>query len=242
MPEQELAVIYTRFSPRPKTKKSNKLEDGETTECQLKVCRQYAQMKGFRVSAECCDEYESGRKTNLWDRPAGQNLEFFNDGNVKHIIVAKMDRLFRDTVNGLQMMDHYQQAGVSIHLANEGGNSLNLSTSLGRLFVTMRLGVAEFEARQTSERTKELMLHRQSNGERMSHKDKIPYGKMIDPNDPSRIVDCDKELEMIDRVKLLRSYGYTLRGIAAEMQAELGHLRGKPWHPQKVKSMLKAGE
>ena len=72
----------------------------------------------------------------------------------------------------------------------------------------------------------------------MTHKSRIPYGKMIDPDDQSRIIECQSEIMAIRSVKEAHASGCSLRAIADFMTETHGPLRGKKWHPEKVKSML----
>lgn len=236
----ERALLYARFSPRPKVKKRNRVEDGETIELQLKNCRRYCQMRDFEVAEEISDTFESARTTPLFERPGGKHLRELPE-NVTHIVTSKIDRLFRNMRDGLDMLDHWDAKGITIHFADQGGNSINVSTAMGRHFVRFMLSNAEFEADLTSERTSQMMQHRQKNGERMTHKNLVPYGKMIDPNDANRIVDNPDEIRMISEVLLLRDEGFSYRAICEQMECNDRQLRKGPWHPQKVKDMIKTG-
>lgn len=234
-----LAMIYARFSPRPKTKRNGLAEDGETIELQDESCRRYCEMREFEVSETIADTFESARKTPLFQRPGGKHLRELPPG-VKHIVAAKIDRLFRNMRDGLDMLDHWDANGITVHFADQGGNSINVSTAMGRHFVRFMLSNAEFEADLTSERTSQMMQHRQSNGERMTRPELVPYGKMVDPENPNRIVDNPEELEMMEEILELRDEGESLRGICDQMEENDRVLRNGDWHPQKVKGMLEA--
>jgi DNA invertase Pin-like site-specific DNA recombinase len=234
------AILYARFSPRPKVKKRNRIEDGETIELQFKSCRRYCEMRQLQVVEEIADTFESARTTPLFERPGGMHLRDLPEG-VTHIITSKIDRLFRNMRDGLDMLDHWDAKGITIHFADQGGNSINVSTAMGRHFVRFMLSNAEFEADLTSERTSQMMQHRQKNGERMTHKNLVPYGKMVDPDNPDRIVTNPYELQMIDEVMLLREEGFSYRGICEQMEVNERQLRKGAWHPQKVKEMIKVG-
>lgn len=236
----ERAILYARFSPRPKVKKRNRIEDGETIELQFKNCRRYCEMREIEVVEEVADTFESARTTPLFERPGGKHLRKLPEG-VTHIVTSKIDRLFRNMRDGLDMLDHWDAKGITIHFADQGGNSINVSTAMGRHFVRFMLSNAEFEADLTSERTSQMMQHRQDNGERMTHKNNVPYGKMVDPNDGDRIVDNPDEIKMIGEVLCLRKEGFSYREIGYQMEANDRQLRNGKWHPQKVKEMIKVG-
>ena len=69
-----------------------------------------------------------------------------------HIITTKLDRLFRDCEDALKMSRHWDRAGVALHILDMGGQAIDTSTAIGRMFLTMTAGFAEFERNQTSER------------------------------------------------------------------------------------------
>jgi len=232
MPES--ALVYARYSPRPKQKRL-KMEDGETIEHQFSVCKKYCEMRNLTVYGFLSDEGESARKTPLFDRPNGSKLQH-PPSEVKHIIAAKLDRFFRDTVNGIQMLKFWSDKGITVHFADQGGCSFNVETATGRLLMRTLLSFGEFEADNSSERTSAVMKHRQANGEVMSKR--LPFGRMLDPNDPQRTVCCDREVNIIREVRKLRDEGLTLRKIVDIM----GHipLRDAGWSPERVNILIKS--
>jgi len=234
MSEQQSALIYARYSPRPKQKRL-KMEDGETIQHQFAVCQKYCEMRDLSVYALLPDESESARKVPLFERPNGAKLEH-PPKEVKHIVVAKLDRLFRDTVNGIQMLKFWEEKGISIHFADQGGCSVNVSTATGRLMMRTLLSFAEFEADNSSERTSAAMLHRQKNGEVMSKV--LPFGRMLDPDNDHMTVPCEIELTIIREVKRLSATGMTLRAIMKSM--EHVQLREAKWSPERVNLLLKS--
>ena len=47
----------------------------------------------------------------------------------------------------------WDRTGVALHILDMGGQAIDTSTAIGRMFLTMTAGFAEFERNQTSERT-----------------------------------------------------------------------------------------
>lgn len=93
----ELGVIYTRFSSQS--------QDKQTTEVQLKICRDFAKKLGITIVREFSDEAHTGRN---FDRPDYKNMLNFLDNNadVAFVIVYKYDRFARNA--RLQMNSDYE--------------------------------------------------------------------------------------------------------------------------------------
>ena len=58
------------------------------------------------------------------------------------------------------MSRHWDRADVALHILDMGGQAIDTSTAIGRMFLTMTAGFAEFERNQTSERTITAMEHK----------------------------------------------------------------------------------
>lgn len=66
------------------------------------------------------------------------------------LIVTKLDRLARNTVEGIQIIEGLFDKGVSVHVLNVG---LLENTTMGKFFLTTLLAVAEMERNIIIERT-----------------------------------------------------------------------------------------
>ena len=83
------------------------------------------------------------------DRPQFNNLLIdLSDGDT--LVVTKLDRLARNTVEGIQIVESLFDKGVSVHVLNVG---LLENTSMGKFFLTTLLAVAEMERNTIIERT-----------------------------------------------------------------------------------------
>ena len=236
----DFAFLYARFSPRPKLKKSGRIEDGMTLDQQLDICRSYARMRGIVIVEEVTDPFESARKIPLFRRPGGQRLAEL-PVFVKHIITPKIDRLFRCSEDGLRLMQHWRKRGIAVHFVDQGGNSLNMHTAVGRWMVRSLLSMSEFEADLISERTKATMLFRQANGQRMTRKDQLPLGWMLDPDDPTEksTVVCQAEWELLELLESLHNAGLSTGQVAKNLNEKNTFIRGRPWTSNSVAKALK---
>ncbi len=66
------------------------------------------------------------------------------------LIVTKLDRLARNTVEGIEIIEKLFKMGVSVHVLNVG---LLENTNMGKFFLTTLLAVAEMERNTILERT-----------------------------------------------------------------------------------------
>jgi len=66
------------------------------------------------------------------------------------LVVTKLDRLARNTVEGIEIVQGLFAKGVSVHVLNVG---LLENTSMGKFFLTTLLAVAEMERNTIIERT-----------------------------------------------------------------------------------------
>lgn len=85
------------------------------------------------------------------DRPKfNEVVDKIKKGDV--LVVTKLDRLARNTIEGIQVIEKLFEKEVSVHVLN-GGLGLLEDTTLGRFFLTTLLAVAEMERSMIIERT-----------------------------------------------------------------------------------------
>lgn len=233
-------IIYTRFSPRPvkegDIERIAAQEDAESIRLQMEVCERYATMKGLTTTEVLKDPETSARKTRLFEREGGSKLQFLPAGS--HVICSKLDRMFRSTIDGLTTVEYFQKRGIILHFADQSGCSIDLSSGEGRFLFSILLSAAELEPHRTADRTSKAMKHRQANGQRMTSKEKLPFGRMIDPDDDSKTIPCEEELRAAAKARLYHENGVSLRRIAQH----IGPIRGGILKPQSVKRLMEIGE
>ena len=94
------------------------------------------------ISKEQC----TGAKLN---RPIFEGLlHKLKSGDI--LVVSKLDRVARNTVDGIKVVEELFQKKVSIHILNIG---LLEDTPMGRFFLTTMLAIAELERNMIIERT-----------------------------------------------------------------------------------------
>lgn len=96
-------------------------------------------------------EKVSGRTT---ERPEFKKmLEVAKAGD--KIVVTKLDRFARSTKDALTIIDSLNKKEVSLVVLNMGGDTVDTSTAIGKLMITVLSGIAEFEADMIRERQME---------------------------------------------------------------------------------------
>lgn len=234
------AVSYLRYSPRPVKVKAS-VADLREDECdsipvQKERCKRYAAMWGYEIY-KFIEDPDSSAGTALQDREKGAELlKYVQTHQCDHIIVQRIDRLFRNTVDGLETMKFLTNQGIHVHFADEGGNSINTTTSTGRFIFTILLGRATYERELIGERTSIALLDYQRRGKRISKN--APYGKMFDPNNPDWMIDDPKEQNIIGIMLRMRESGWGSQRTATFLDKNGFKGRGYRWNPDHIAEIL----
>ncbi len=227
------AILYERFSPRP----IGKADKCESLETQHVANVAYCQLAQLAPVETITDPLVSARKTRFKDRPGGQELlRILDEKKIRDVVTLKLARIFRSTEDGLRQLSQWERAGVRLHLANEGGLSINTSTAKGKLVTTFLLGVAAYEPEETAERTSTAMKRYQQEGRRMSAV--LPYGYKLDFVF-GQLVEDEAEQAIIREIRLDKSCGATAGQIARTLTKRRVPCRGGDgWYPSTVRAIL----
>ena len=127
-------IGYARVSTKSQAKEGNSLE------------QQKEEILNKYNTAEVFSESYTGTKT---DRPIfNKIINELQEGDT--LVVTKLDRLARNTVEGIQVIENLFNKSVSVHVLNVG---LLENTTVGKFFLTTLLAVAEMERNTIIERT-----------------------------------------------------------------------------------------
>jgi site-specific DNA recombinase len=202
------AIGYCRVSTQEQA------EQGISLDAQEARIRAYATMRGLELVDVVVDAVVSAGKYTLEEREGGKRvLAAVRSRTVRHVIALKLDRLFRNTIDCLTTVQAWDKAGVSCHLIDMGGASIDTASAMGRMFLTMAAGFAEMERNLTAERTTAALSRKREKGERVGC---LPYGKQLDA-DGLHLIDHAPEQAIIHTVRELRSAGLSYRAVAAEL-------------------------
>jgi len=224
----EKAVLYVRVSTMEQVTK------GVSLDAQNERLRAYCQMQGLEILQTYVEEGVSASK-HLGCRPKGKKmLSVVKRKKAGHVVALKLDRLFRNAEDALKQTRAWDNAGVSLHLVDMGGQSLCTSSAMGRMMLTMMAAFAEFERNLISERTAMAISHKRSNGQAFNH---TPFGF-------NRVGDLlEENLEeqaVIQTVLEWREERLTLQVIADKLNAEqIPTKHNATWHPSSIRQILK---
>lgn len=197
--------------------------------------RAYAAFKGMALVEEIEDAGVSAGK-NLQKRSGGARLfELASRPEVGAVIAFKLDRLFRDAADCLEVTREWDELEVNLHLVDLGGQPVDTSTAMGRFFLTIMAGVAEMERNLIRERTKAAMAHLKATGKRAGA---IPYGFDL-AADGKTLLENEKEQEVIALAKAFRAKGLSLEKISLSLDSMGKRSRkNKRFYREQIKRML----
>ena len=220
------AIGYVRVST------DEQADRGVSLDNQRAKIRAYAEVKEFELIDIVEDAGISAKNLN---RPGVQRvLDIAKSKQVDAVIVYKLDRMFRNTIDALETTQLFDKWGVSFHSIQE---TLDTKSAMGRFFFTIMAGVAEMERGIIVERTKSALAHKRSNGEKTGGD--VPYG--YDATSDGQLIENPVEQKAIRLMVSLRSKGYTLQSICDELE-RAGYMTksGKTsWSPKVVSFILR---
>ncbi len=210
------AVIYARFSPRPMNcpvcqNRMNKIVgldaygcpscnhvdevgDGErgSIQAQLERCREHCRTQGYEVAGEYHDEFISGATVERPGLDAAINA--LKRGSV--LVVHMLDRLSRGDCEQWADIEKRIRDKKARYESASGEGTLEPNEENDMVRDILRV-FANYTRRQGNRRTSELMRAHQKSGRRMTAKDKVPFGMMVDPGDPAKMVENPDEQKTI---------------------------------------------
>ncbi len=230
-PAANTAVLYCRVSTEEQA------AEGVSLDAQEAALRAYCAMRSLQVVDVVIDAGVSAGKP-LDRREGGGRVLTAAGRDACNVVAWKLDRLFRDAGDCLNVTAAWDRAGVALHLVDLGGQAVDTSTAMGRFFLTVLAGAAEMERNLIRERTAAAMAHKKSRREYCGGE--APYGWQV-AADGYHLVANPQEQEVIRIARELKESGLSLRKVAARLE-ERGLLprSGRGWHAQSVKGLLTA--
>jgi site-specific DNA recombinase len=135
-------AIYARVSTEEQA------QEGYSIRAQQQKLKEFANIKDWSVYDIYLDEGISGK--NLNERPAiSRMITDIKSGHVKNVLVFKIDRLTRSTVDLVYLIDLFKECDCAFNSLME---SIDTSTASGRMFIKIIGIFAEFERENISER------------------------------------------------------------------------------------------
>ena len=218
------AIAYVRVST------VGQAQEGVSLEMQRQKVRAWAELNDAQIAGEYADEGLSGKRA---DRPGLQAAVAHAKREKAALVVYSLSRFSRSTVDTLRLVEDLAKAGCEFVSLTE---KLDTSTPAGRVVLRVLAALGEFEREQIAARTQAAILHLKAQGKRYSAS--IPHGFR---NNGGQLVRDEREVEIINLANALRSQGFSLRAISAELaQRGVFNREGRAFNPNSVRSLLKA--
>lgn len=226
-PERTKAILLARFSPRPNA------DECESCEAQLADLTVAAGDREWLVAGMYRDDAVSGddcERPGMWSA-----LKALKPGYV--LMVRNLNRLSRDTLLGLYVLELIDARGALLFSLEDGG--LQDTGPQARFVQTILLATASLQKHETARRTSARMRQHQAEGRIMS---KIPpYGKRVYVvADKPTLVDHPVEKLVIENEIIPRfELGMGCRTIARELEKENIRCRGREqWRHNLIHAIL----
>lgn len=143
--------LYARVSTRDK---------GQDPELQLHALREYAARRGLEIVGEFVDRAPAGDRARR--REWARLLELAERRQVDLVLVWRLDRAFRSTVDALATLRQLDHRGVGFAVLDQP--ELDTTSPVGRLLFTMLAAFAELERSMIADRVREGMARARREG------------------------------------------------------------------------------
>ena len=155
-PPVRRAALYIRVSTEEQAKQ------GYSIPAQREDLEGYARRNGLAVAGVFVDEGKSARK-RYTSRPAFmQMLEMVKAGEIDVILFIKLDRWFRSIADYYEVQKILDAHNVAWKTTQE---DYDTETTNGRMYINIRLTIAQDEADRTSDRIKFVFENKVAHGE-----------------------------------------------------------------------------
>jgi site-specific DNA recombinase len=201
------AIGYIRVSTEDQAREGISLDNQDAK------IKAYASLNNMDLVEIISDAGISGK---TMDRPGiSRVLEMLNKRDVDAVIVYKLDRLSRKTLDNLTLIESFDKNGIAFHSIME---KIDTKSAQGRFFLTIISALAQMERDQIVERTKDALNHKRNKREWMG---RIPYGYKVEDN---HLVEDPAAIRTIQKAKRLKNEGKTYRDISSALKLSLGYV------------------
>jgi len=199
-------ALYCRVST------DEQAHEGFSLESQLDRLRSFCNAREWNVAAEYIDGGYSGRNIR---RPEYKKM-LDEIENWDAIVVIKMDRIHRNRLNFIQMMNDLQNQNKQFISMTE---SLDTSTAMGRFVMGIIQDIAQLESEQIGERVfaGQLQKAKKKDSGFMGHR--VPFGYRWDAENKS-FIEIPEEIEIIKQVYQMYIDGFSMRQISKFLKNE----------------------
>jgi len=210
---------------------ARQVSEGVSMDAQESRIRAWAEANGAGGVAIFQDAGMSGRRAR--NRPGlAAALASVDQGSV--LVVYSLSRLARSLPDLFAISEALKRRGADLVSLTE---KIDTTGAAGKFLFNILGALAEFESAQIGERVKAVWGYKRGRGEKTGGS--VPFGYCVRGK---RLVPKAAEFAAVQSVLAQRKRGYTLRGIAARLEAD-GIRRkagGSKWNAQAVNRILGA--
>ena len=216
------AALYVRVSTEDQAR------EGYSLDAQQRRLEAYCRMRNWEISGLYRDEGYSGRST---DRPEYQRM-MEEDSCWDILLVLKMDRIHRNSVNFALMMDGLRKKGKEFNSLQE---KFDTTTAMGRFVMDTMQRIAQLESEQIGERVKIGMKKKAETGDGMLGSGH-PYGYVYHYG---QLKVVENEAQIVREMYDLYSSGSSMGDIADALNNRMiPAKRSGRWNKQSVCNIL----
>ena len=227
-----------RFISYRRVSTAEQANEGHSLDAQALAIAKHVSLMGGEVAFDISDEGLSGGNC---DRPGLQKaLALIADGDADGLVVTKLDRLSRSTIDLLTIVRDYfpNDSGARLVIMDLGVDTHNPA---GKLVLNVMAALAEFELNQIKHRTKEALGYLKAQNKRYSGR--APYGMRFVKG---KIVPDSSEAEILERAIALANEtrddgvaSLSFGDIANTLKAEgYRNREGKPFTRQGIRNLV----
>jgi len=201
------AIGYIRVSTEDQAR------EGVSLDNQGAKIKAYASLNNMDLVEIISDAGISGKSI---DRPGiSRVLDMIKRREVEAVIIYKLDRLSRKTLDNLTLIESFDKNGIAFHSIME---KIDTKSAQGRFFLTIISALAQMERDVIVERTTDALAHKRDKREWMG---RIPYGYRVENN---HLVEDPDAFKIIQKAKRMRSEGKSYRAISRALNLSLGYV------------------
>ncbi len=176
------------------------------------------------------DAGESGKNLN---RPGMKQLiEMIEKKQVSAVVIYKLDRLSRKTIDALNLIEMMDKKEIAIHSISE---KIDTKTPVGKFVITILCAFAQMERELIIERVNMALQEKKRQGKKIGRF--CPYGYKEGKDDQLEEISDEQEILSIIMGNKKQGRGYSC---IADRLNRLGILTrsGGKWYAQTIKSIL----
>jgi DNA invertase Pin-like site-specific DNA recombinase len=216
------AALYVRVSTDDQAK------EGFSLDAQTKMLEAYCRVREWTVSDIYREEGYSGRNTN---RPEYKRM-LADHESWDVLVVLKMDRIHRNSVNFAVMMDELRRKGKEFCSTQE---KFDTSTAMGRFAMDTMQRIAQLESEQIGERVYIGMARKAEYGTGNMGSGH-PYGYVYERGS---LMVIEYEADVVRDIYSMHLEGMSLRVIADTLNSSyIRAKKGRRWTHQSVSKII----